>query len=444
MTLCVRYDIFMKITDTMKNKNINKKYSMNALRYAKVIFMSFMLLLFIPVLSAHQTSSRANISLITSPPQLQTTAPIVAGTQMMDNATNTTALTTMSQAQNIFANPSSYGGIPYNPFYFDSSRIPTNGNSPVLPVGIANYGFYNTITTPLSATSDSTYSITTDEVSGTVDLSSLAATSNPSEGAYTSGLQLNTYLIFSYKGSTQMFWLQNVYWFANNYFQLADNIWNGTNGHASIVPGTLTNVVGSGSIDSYNGRNFYAYGVPETIPYTFPLISSVYIKILPIGTGSNARTGIEFGYKTVKNYDTVTCLLLYEDTGAKCNSLSLAGDINYNLILLPKGSTGATLITEPFTGLYSGDTEFVFGGPNSGATSTFSALNAELNLTYDNNGKLVNFPSYWTFGTTYESSTNIVSSINGGQAAVTTGTPNPLSGLITSTTLQQLVDTEFI
>ena len=423
----------------MKTKN--KRNAHCILFQYMVILLAVILLYITPTISAHQTSSRANISLITSPPQSQTTAPIIAGTQMMDNATNTTALTTMSQAQNIFANPSPYGGIPYNPFYFDSSRIPTNGNPSVLPVGMASYGFYNTITPSLSA---ARYSITTDEVSGTVDLSSLAATSNPSEGAYTSGLQLNTYLIFSYKGSAQTFWLQNAYTFANNYFQVSNNIWNSTTSTSSIVPGTLTSIVGSGVISSYKGQSIYESSILRTIPYTFPFISSVYIKILPIGTGSNARTGIEFGYKTVKNYDSVTCLLLYEDTGAKCNSLSLAGDINYNLILLPKGSTGATLITEPFTGYWPGDTEFVFGGPYSDAISTFSALNAELNLTYDNNGKLVNFPSYWTFGTTGESSTNLVSSINGGQAAVTTGTPNPLSGLTTSATLQQLVGTEYI
>ena len=261
-----------------------------------------------------------------------------------------------------------------------------------------------------------------------------------------------------YKGKYQAFWLQNVFTFdtTSGLIRFIDNnIWNFTTEYSNINLNSITGLTGSGQLVSSKTPNgavqmlyekAYLPSSSTGLPYVLPLNVTLYIKVLPIGTGSTERTAISFGFKINDNSyrDSVVCELI------NCNGIIHTNDISYDTVFLPVGSTNPILLIAPYTiptsetSTFVGipyDTEFVFGGPYNGAQSTFSNFNAQMSLKYLNTaGQMVNFPSYWTFGTTGETATNLVSNVNNaGVATVSVGTPNPLSGISTTYTLQQLL-----
>ena len=418
------------------------------------VFLFLALIFNIPASSAQST---AGMSMLTS-----ITSAIPAGAALGSLSTYNSISTFNNPS--IFTDstgPFSFIGPLFNPFYYKGPAL----YSPVdIPTGLASYGLYNEI----NSNTNTGYVIGTQEVEGTFNITSMATSSvtlngDPLPGQSTSSVQLNTLLNFQYMGKSQTFWLQNVFVFDTNdglITSINNNIWNFTTQNANMNLNSITGLTGTGQLIPYTTPTgavqvLYAksYLPPSStgLPYALPLNATLYIKILPIGSGSTERTAISFGFKINDNSyrDSVVCELI------NCNGIIHTNDVSYDTIFLPVGSTSPTLLVAPYTVPtsatksfvgYPYDTEFVFGGPYNGAKSTFSNFNAQISLKYLNGaGQMTNFPSYWTFGTTGETATNLMSNVNGaGVAIVSIGTPNPLSGISTTYTLQQLIGLSYI
>lgn len=404
--------------------------------FSIAVFLFLGLIFNIPNISAQSTTGMSMLSSITS--------AIPAGATLGSLSTHNSISTFNNPS--IFTDPSSFTGSLFNPFYSENYAF-----SPLIsiPVGLASYGLYNEI----NSNTNKGYVIGTQEVEGTFNITSMSVSAVSITGIQsTASAQLNTFLNFQYMGKSQTFWLQNVFIFDTNtglLTHIEDNIWNFTTKNSKINLNSITGLSGNGQLISYGTTNYYAKSylpASSSPPYILPFNATLYIKILPIGTGSTERTAISFGFKINDNsyHDSVVCEL------ANCNGIIHTNDVSYATVFLPVGSTNPTLLIAPYavptsvTTSFVGfpqDTEFVFGGPYGGAQSTFSNFNAQMSLKYLNTaGQMVNFPSYWTFGMTGERATNLLSNVNNaGVATVFVGAPNPLSGISTTYTLQQLL-----
>ncbi len=342
------------------------------------------------------------------------------------------------------------------------------------PIGISSFGLDNNLTGTSQNLVDKGYGIFTDEIAGTVNVKSMTLTPsynkmwdssfdvlNSAGGGAGSGTgdppvgtQLNVYLLFDYHGKQQLFWLQNTVSLVNNQYQIVENIWNETTPTANVYVnywvGTSHGITGKGFpfstpggagspeqrlyIDVYPTSAhspFISYG----IPYLFPLSYVASIKTEQNGAGSKATVDVLFGFKVLKNSLNAELISL----GCKiCGAGGATGTIVYDDVRFPKGTTNPVLLVLPSASLASSfnlnhaiDAENLLGGAGGGDTVQFTNLNAQLGLTYDKNGKMVNFPSYWTFGTsTAETANDVISTIGSdGMATLTVGTINLLNGL---------------
>ncbi len=438
----------------------NLKSMLITLRIPVIFFSIFVISLFIIALaisSSQQITFSHNFIFTNTTNTFNNTPVKNTPNYSVLNKTNTSLIknTNNSSITNFniptpFSTPTSYTGPIENAFYFLSGLF----NKNVISVGISSFGINNIINNnPVG------YIINTDQVNGNFDITSMQVSSVEtaqgnviSNPYWDSGMQLNARLVFDYGGNPHSYWLQNTVTFSTttNKFFVCNNIWNTDSNTANINLNPVTGIFSgdNGNLGSYDGVMFY-YKCLQPAYYNLPFNGVLGIKIDSIGTGSSATTGIIFQYAINKNgnIDPVDCLLL----GNNCNNLNNQKDVIYDTVLLPPGSTNAAIVISPelpseivpssLNFPYSAELEI--GGATYSQITAFSSFNAQLGLKYDSNGNenMVNFPSYWTFGVTAESTSNLVSTINAaGQATITTTNTgiNPLSGITTSCNLLQL------
>jgi len=321
-----------------------------------------------------------------------------------------------------------------NPF----SYIFQNKSNGALPIGLASYGLYNNLNSSIK-----TYQIKTDKVIGIANISAIRAynaTPPKNVSKYGSSLQLNVMMDgYNGQGKKLTYWLQDVVDFntSDNNFYLLDNIWN-----YSLPRANMTKVIGRGRLSVYNytayNRKFYAYAYPKYyMNYSLPLSVKLIIE-----TKGNE---ISFGYQILKNDfcsfypDSFTCQYEYLNATPQStifyDNITIPNLNNYSILVTPYYYTPSTLTN---LGNYY-DAELIFGGKGNGENTTFSYMNATLNLYYDKGGILEEFPSYYSFGRdTEEGAYNLNTLILNGTGYVRIGALDPLNDIISSHNLTYL------
>jgi len=321
-----------------------------------------------------------------------------------------------------------------NPF----SYIFQNKSSGALPVGIASYGLYNNLNASVK-----TYQIKTDEVVGTANISAIKAynaTPPKNVSKYGASLQLNVMMNgYNEQDKKLTYWLQDVVHFntSDNNFYLADNIWNCSSPRAN-----MTEVIGRGNLSTYNhtayNQKLYAYAYPKYyMNYSLPLSVRLIIK-----TNGNK---ISFGYQILKNDfcnfypNSFTCLDEYLNATLQStifyDNVTIPNVNNYSILVTPYYYTPSTLTNS--SNYY--DAELIFGGESDGENTTFSSMNATLNLYYNKNRTLEEFPSYYSFGRdTAERAYNLNTLIMNGTGRVEIGALNPLDDITSDYSLTYL------
>jgi len=322
-----------------------------------------------------------------------------------------------------------------NPFYY----IFQNKSNGALPVGIASYGLYNNLNASVK-----TYQIKTDEVVGVANISAIRAynaTPPKNVSKYGASLQLNVMMNgYNEQGKKLTYWLQDVVDFntSDNNFDLVDNIWN-----SSLPRANMTEAIGKGRLSVYNyttyNQKVYAYAYPKYyMNYSLPLS----IKLI-IETKGNE---ISFGYQILKNDfcsfypDSFTCQYEYLNATPQStifyDNVTIPNLNNYSILVTPYYYAPSTL-TNGSNNYY--DAELIFGGGGNGENTAFSYMNATLNLYYDKDGILEEFPSYYSFGRdTEEGVYNLNTTILNGTGHVRIGALDPLNDINSSYSLTYL------
>ena len=321
-----------------------------------------------------------------------------------------------------------------NPFYY----VFQNKSSGALPIGIAGYGLYNNLNSSIK-----TYQISTDEVVGIANISAIKAynaTPPKNVSKYGASLQLNVMMNgYNSQGKKLTYWLQDVVDFntSDNNFYLADNIWNSSSPRAN-----MTEVIGRGNLSTYNhttyNQKLYVYAYPKYyMNYSLPLSVRLIIK-----TNGNK---ISFGYQILKNDfcnfypNSFTCLDEYLNATPQStifyDNVTIPNLNNYSILITPYYMTPSTLTNS--SNYY--DAELIFGGESNGEFTTFSSMNATLNLYYNKNRTLEEFPSYYSFGRdTEEGVYNLNTLIINGTGRVEIGALNPLEDITSDYSLTYL------
>jgi thermopsin len=315
-----------------------------------------------------------------------------------------------------------------NPFHY----VFQNKSSGALPIGLASYGLYNNLNSSIK-----TYQIKTNEAVGIANISAIKAynaTPPKNVSKYGASLQLNVMMNgYNEQGKKLTYWLQDVVSFntSDNNFYLVDNIWN-----ASLPRANMTEVIGKGRLSVCNyttyNQKVYEYAYPKYyMNYSLPLSVKLIIE-----TKGNE---ISFGYQILKNNfcsfypDSFTCptpqsTIFYDN-------VTIPNLNNYSIFVTPYYYTPSTLTNE--SNYY--DAELIFGGEGNGENTTFSYMNATLNLYYDKGGILEEFPSYYSFGKdTEEGVYNLNTMILNGTGYVRIGALDPLNDINSSYSLTYL------
>ena len=169
---------------------------------------------------------------------------------------------------------------------------------------------------------------------------------------------------------------------------------------------------------------------------------SLSIKLI-IKTNGNE---ISFGYQILKNDfcsfypDSFTCQYEYLNATPQStifyDNVTIPNLNNYSILVTPYYYTPSTLTNES-NNYY--DAELIFGGEFNGENTTFSYMNATLNLYYDKGGILEKFPSYYSFGRdTEEGVYNLNTTILNGTGYVRIGALDPLNDISSSYSLTYL------
>jgi thermopsin len=272
------------------------------------------------------------------------------------------------------------------------------------PIGISSFGLEN-ISGQIVP-----YQIITDRIDGKANITSINAynASPPANvSRYGASLQLNVNLqVVADSGVTYSYWLQNVMDIDthNQTYYLVDNIWNYSAPNANVTNNTLSGE-GSAFLSSYNGTgtlintSIYGYSTNYTY-YRLPLYFYPIIKI----TNSSGFPVVSFGF------------------------INSSGEEYYDNVTLNIPAKDAYLIVTPYYETNSPnfyDSEFVFGGASDGEITQFSRTNAYLQMFYDNNGTMTEFPSLYTFGyDTSEAAQGLRTLQSGNLERVVNGTPN--------------------
>jgi thermopsin len=294
--------------------------------------------------------------------------------------------------------------IPYSKG--DSVNIHYWYNSAPAPVGIVDYGIENEFGNEVP------YAILADSVIGNAEIFSIGAhNENLTEDAYGASLQLNVVLQINTTSGQKDFWLQDMTDFTTNASSLyfTDNIWNESLPNANM---SNTSVSGQGSVYRYNITNTYYYArSSQWIQYNFPLSFNLPISIV-VSTDS---VNVTFAYQILTNGQN-----------------SKAEDpINYDTAAIKApGITNASIIINGWNNQtpagYPYDAELVFGGEFNGERTTFTEMNATLNMYYlTSNGTIVTPYTLYGFGSqTGEAAYNLETMMAHGTYTVILGQPN--------------------
>lgn len=291
------------------------------------------------------------------------------------------------------------------------------GAGPLLPPepsGIASFGLFN------DSGNVTPYDVKAHEVVGVADISALRAQNATADLANStvSGatLQLNSVLVVSEKGgSQQVYWVQDTPDFVTSAMQVAyaDNVWNYS------VTGFLSNA----TITSSNGGLAYSYLQSGLMQYYYGLglSNSSYALPLDIAVAINASVAsgqgvvVQMGAQVLRNGSELATPMDWFD------NVTIHDPTVSSAYFYVSGNN-----TAPEGSFY--DTEFVFGGEGNGESTSFSQMDASMQLFYDasSNGTLTRFPSYYGFGQdTAESADNLHVSYSGnGVAQVSPGSAN--------------------
>ncbi|EET90165.1 MAG: thermopsin [Candidatus Micrarchaeales archaeon] len=313
-----------------------------------------------------------------------------------------------------------------NPFH-DIFQNKSNG---AVPTGIASYGLYDTLNK-----STRTYQIRTNEIIGIANVSSIKAynaTPPSNVSKYGASLQLNVVMNgYNSNGKEMTYWLQDVVRFntSDKNFYILDNIWN-----YSLPQANMTEVYGNGKLSTYTfnstyKQKLYVFSFPKYyMNYSLPLS----IKLITIAKGNR----ISFGYQILKNdycnfnQNSFTCRDMYLNATPQSvifyDNVTIPDLNNYSILVTPYYETPGTINSN---GNYY-DAELIFGGEGNGENTTFSSMNATLQLLYKRNGTLTMFPTYYTFGRdTEEGVYNLYTAVKNGTGYVNIGNLNPLDDI---------------
>ncbi len=291
---------------------------------------------------------------------------------------------------------------------FSYSTIPVNiyllYDSAPAPVGIVDYGVLNSsgVLTP--------YILMLSQVIGKAKIGAMQAYNSSFSSPYGASLQLNAVLQVNTTSGQYNYFLQNVAEFTTNYDNLyfADNVWNDSSASSLLSNsaihggGSVTNSIGYQPVLNHL-ISFYSY-TTENISYKLPLDL-----LLPIAVSySGKEVTVYFGYQ-IYNSSSVT----YDRVTITEPSSVL------NAAIIVDG-----LVRTPLENYY--DVELVFGGENSGELTTFTSMNASLDLYYAMpNGTVTSPESLYTFGSdTAEAAYNLKTVLVNGTPSVVIGTPN--------------------
>ena len=285
------------------------------------------------------------------------------------------------------------------------------------PTGIASWGFYN------ESGSVRTYSISTTEVIGQANVSSLEAVPNwnyslyPQWAFYSCGpcaaLLMNVVVLVNTSGGVQRFWVQNnVHFFSTSTVAgrprqvgYVGELWNFTTPTSNLS----RYASGTGMIGDYYNQSLYMFGslLHPSGSYALPL--SIVLKT---AVRVPNDTGVEV---TLSDGPAVK-----EDYG-----------VNFTgTVFLPiKHVESAAIAVNPYLpsapGIPASDAELVWGGFCCFQTAKFAQMNSNLSLSYlDAQGEVVPFPSFYTFGETGEFAANLIVSPASGGGRVAIGTTN--------------------
>jgi len=154
---------------------------------------------------------------------------------------------------------------------------------------------------------------------------------------------------------------------------------------------------------------------------------------------------ISFGYQILKNEfcsfypNSFTCRDEYLNATPQStifyDNVTIPNLNNYSILITPYYMTPSTLTNS--SNYY--DAELIFGGESNGEFTTFSSMNATLNLYYNKNRTLEEFPSYYSFGRdTEEGVYNLNTLIINGTGRVEIGALNPLEDITSDYSLTYL------
>jgi len=282
------------------------------------------------------------------------------------------------------------------------------------PVGIAAYGIFN------YSGSLRSYSINSSEVVGEANISAIATQTNWDNAIYPSysslacmqcaSLQMNVNVVVETPFGNQIFWGQNVVPFSNTTSQRTLGhfglIFNMTTSRANIGQ----NWYGNGSPGQLNGKTVYGFGSlrGSTTNYSLPLHVRLAISVEVYDGGIEIKmSNSPFGYGTFADNNNT-----------------------FGIVSIPiKNVTSASIVVMPSLypwqsnmGLYqSYDSDLVWAAYCCGQTTNFVEMNSSLSLQYLNSkNQLESYPSFYTFGYTGESATNlrVIPSLDGELVAI--------------------------
>lgn len=278
------------------------------------------------------------------------------------------------------------------------------------PMGIVDYGIEN------ESGYEVPYSVLADSIIGTAEIFSLGAHNGTQNlvNPYCASLQLNVILQINTTLGQEDYWLQDMADFTTNtnllYF--TDNIWNESSPNANNM--TSSGVSGQGNVynDTDNpGEYYYARSSKQWVRYDFPFGFNLPISILESANSVN----VTFAYQILTNgqnsqtqdpinYDTATI----QAPGVNNASIIINGWSNQT----PSG--------------YAYDAELVFGGEFSREKTTFTEMNATLNMHYlTSNGTIITPYALYGFGSdTGEAAYNLETIMANGTYTVVLGEPN--------------------
>lgn len=281
-------------------------------------------------------------------------------------------------------------------------------------VGIASYGIFN------YSGSLRAYSINTTEVVGEANITSLSASTSWDYRTYPplnslactqcASLQMNVNVVVKTNQGSQILWVQNVVPFSNitsqeivDFYGL---IFNMTTSNANVTSSSS----GNGHNGELQGKTTYAFG---------SFSGSITNYSLPLHVKLGTSVAVYNGGIEIKMSDTPFG-----------NGAFAANNDTFGIVNIPiKNVTSASIVVMPslyprtdIAGLYrSYNSNLVWAAYCCGQTTNFTEMNSTLSLEYLNsNNQLESYPSFYTFGFTGESATNlrVVPYHNGGQVAL--------------------------